>query len=110
MQGGKEATRALPSGHKASWLTTPVPGGLLAGRKGCGARKAPGVPFCPQHLAPWSGRQEIASGGTVQASALVIWEGDQQVEEGLSSWETTLVAQALGHKVNFLEQTLGALQ
>lgn len=45
VQGGKEATRALPSGHKAFWLTTLVPGGLLAGRKGCGARKAPGVPL-----------------------------------------------------------------
>lgn len=46
----------------------------------------------------------------MQVSALVIWEGDWQVEEGLTSWETTLVAQAFGHKVNFLEQTSGALQ
>lgn len=86
VQCGMGGVRPLPSGHEASWLSTLVPGGHchLHSRAG---RKVPWVPLSIPVPATCRGNQEVASGGAVQASTLMIREGGWQIEKGLTSWE-----------------------
>ena len=68
-----------------------------------------GTPL-PPPLTSCRGHQEVASGRQCRP---VIWKWGLQIKEGLTSWEgayeTTLVFNTLGHKMDFPEQTLGAM-